>query len=330
MTAFGDACIYVVGMHRSGTSAVAGLLSHLGLGTPAQEDQPRAQRMNERGFFESKSLCEFDNRLLEHLGGSWKAPPELAPGWSEDPSLEPYRSEARALFSATFGDRPIVWKDPRSVLVLPFWNSVIADPLVAVVVHRDPFEVASSLQVRNGLRLTHGFALWERYVRAAAANLVGMPTFALGYHSLLTNPDETCEELISFLAECAVKVDPTQKAESIEFLDASLRHERTETADRVDIPPSTQAVYEWAQSHRGSNFPWPAFDLGPEPQWIKDTLSASREFDLLTHRYAELNSARPMRLARKAYQLRDVAVARIRQLGIHPDKRTSGDVGTPA
>src|SRR5580698_8666659 len=82
--ASGETCVYVVGMHRSGTSATCGLLCHLGLGAPREGDRLRATNANERGFWESKSLNRFDERLLAHLGGSWLAPPTLAPGWEDD------------------------------------------------------------------------------------------------------------------------------------------------------------------------------------------------------------------------------------------------------
>jgi len=328
VNASGDACVYVVGMHRSGTSALTGLLCHLGLGVPREEDQPRASRMNERGFFESKSLCDFDDRLLDHLGGSWKAPPSVAPGWEEDPTLVPHRAEAARLFEATFGERPIVWKDPRAVIVLPFWNTVIKDPLAAVFVYRDPFEVAASLRARNHFRLTLGFALWERYVRAASANLAGLPTFAVSYSSLLGSPESVCDEISSFLAEVSVKVDPNLTGEAIEFLDSSLRHERAEKARRVEVPPSTQAVHDAIRSRNGAYFPWTALDLGPESQWITDTFDAQRELDDLHRRYVALNSARPLRFARKAYAVRDLALARVARVVSRPERdRNAGPRG---
>src|ERR1700690_2256734 len=80
----GDTFIYVVGMHRSGTSAATGLLCHLGIGEPKEEQRLRATKNNERGFWEAKSLNLFDERLLTHLGGRWCAPPALEPGWEKD------------------------------------------------------------------------------------------------------------------------------------------------------------------------------------------------------------------------------------------------------
>jgi hypothetical protein len=314
VTASGDTCVYVVGMHRSGTSAITGLLCHLGLGAPYEEDQPRASKMNARGFFESLSLCKFDEALLEHLGGSWLAPPTLGPRWWEDESLSELKSEGSALFDAAFGERPIAWKDPRSIIVLPFWNSFIRGPVAAVLVYRDPFEVASSLEVRNKFRLTHGFALWERYMRAASVNLDGIPTFVTSYASLLSSPDTKCDELLAFLGDVSVKVDPTLKASAIEFLDTSLRHERTESAVRVEIPHSTEAVFRAFEAIGGPHFPWTPLDLEPEPDWVADTLASRRDLQLLSERYAALKASRPMRIARSALEVRDSAETSVRKL----------------
>jgi hypothetical protein len=314
MTASGDTCVYVVGMHRSGTSAITGLLCHLGLGAPYEEDQPRASKMNARGFYESLSLCKFDEDLLEHLGGSWLAPPTLGPRWWEDDSLSDLKHEGSALFYAAFGKRPIAWKDPRSIIVLPFWNSFIPGPVAAVLVYRDPFEVASSLQVRNKFRLTHGFALSERYLRAASQNLDGIPTFVTNYASMLRSPDTKCDELMAFLGDVSIKVDPTLKASAIEFLDVSLRHERTESAVRVEVPQSTQSVFHAFESTNGPHFPWVPLELGPEPGWVEDTLASRRDLQLLSERYEALKASRPMRIERKVKELRDTAPATARNL----------------
>jgi hypothetical protein len=63
--------LLVLGMHRSGSSALAGALELLGvpLGGPLM---PPA-RDNERGFFELAGWSRHDE-LLEALGGSWSHP----------------------------------------------------------------------------------------------------------------------------------------------------------------------------------------------------------------------------------------------------------------
>ena len=301
--ASGDACVYVVGMHRSGTSATCGLLCHLGLGAPHEGDRLRATNTNERGFWESHSLNRFDEKLLGHLGGSWLAPPALVAGWENDPALDPLKVEAAALFREAFGARPIAWKDPRSSIVLPFWNSVVKPPLAAVLVFRDAYEVVSSLQSRNQMRITHGFALWERYTRSSIANLHDIPTFVMSYASLLESPDKRCDELIAFLADVSVTVDRSLTAQAVGFLDEELRHERKPQSANSQIPRSVCELQETIERLQGPHHPWKAPDLGAEPSWVEDTLATWLELETLRLESAALYSSRPMRLARKLHDL---------------------------
>ena len=61
--------ILVLGMHRSGTSAVAGMLGDLGCRLPS--DLMEASPMNPKGFSESTSISMLDDELMERLGSSW-------------------------------------------------------------------------------------------------------------------------------------------------------------------------------------------------------------------------------------------------------------------
>ena len=259
--AHGDTCVYVTGMHRGGTSATAGLLGQLGLGMPRIEDRLKAKPRNERGHWESKSLNRFDERLLNSLGGSWIAPPVLDANWEQDATIASLRSEASTLFSASFGSRPVAWKDPRSSILLPFWRTVIRPPAAAVLVYRDPLEVAASLANRNRVRVTHGLALWERYMRSASANLEGLPTYLVSYQSLIESSDRRCGELIDFLADVSVSVDPSVKANAVRFMDPGLRHElaravglRRNSSERPSHPRGSPLARRTTSSVEGPGF----------------------------------------------------------------------------
>jgi hypothetical protein len=54
--------LLVLGMHRSGTSAVAGLLVRLGAQPPKTLMEGDAD--NRKGYWESTALCAFHERLL--------------------------------------------------------------------------------------------------------------------------------------------------------------------------------------------------------------------------------------------------------------------------
>ena len=62
-------CILILGMHRSGTSALTGMLSLLDfhLGSELMEESIA----NVKGYFESNSLCRINDKLLYQMDSTW-------------------------------------------------------------------------------------------------------------------------------------------------------------------------------------------------------------------------------------------------------------------
>src|SRR5437899_738227 len=91
--------VFVLGMHRSGTSAVSRSVNAFGVpfGDPA--DAIQAAPDNPEGFGESRALVTANERLLHVLGGRWDAPPLLLPGWEHLPEVELSRPIAADLLS---------------------------------------------------------------------------------------------------------------------------------------------------------------------------------------------------------------------------------------
>ena len=63
-TPAGEPCVAVIGMHRSGTSATAGLLISLGLSGPAADDLVPGSSSNERGHWESREVIRCNTETL--------------------------------------------------------------------------------------------------------------------------------------------------------------------------------------------------------------------------------------------------------------------------
>ncbi len=208
-TGSGDVCIHVIGMHRSGTSATAGLLGQLGLGMPVDDDLVPATADNERGHWESQSIVRLNNQLFRHFGGLLFSPPDLADGWQDDPSLDDLRSEASRRFRASFGPRPIAWKDPRACITLPFWQTVIDPPVAAVFVFRDPVEVAraSGYGPAAGCRWCTGWRRGRRHGEVVARNLQGIPTLAADFDTVSRDPVGCLDLLVLFLGDQQVDVE---------------------------------------------------------------------------------------------------------------------------
>jgi hypothetical protein len=290
-------CVFVVGMHRSGTSATAAVLARLGLESPPADELIPATRTNAQGHHESKALVRLNERLLATLGGSWTAPPTLAPGWEHDGALDALRTEAAETFAAVYPTRTAAWKDPRNCILLPFWNDLLGPATAAVLVYRDPLEVARSLQSRDGLRLTHGLALWERYVRSACVNLDGVPTLCTDYRYLLDDPDRWCTDTAAFLSQAGVVIDRTAVAGAASSVHTDLRHHRSAEDEMAGPDDSGRRILATLRAQDGPHHPWRAPDLGPEPDWVDDILAIRRDLDLLDRSHRALTSSRAFRFA---------------------------------
>lgn len=265
-------CVAVVGMHRSGTSATAGLLIGLGLQGPRPADLTPAPESNERGLWESDAVHMINVEVLSCLGGTTYVPPRPLSGWEHQAALDALRTQGARWFSDTSGSRPVVLKDPRLCVTLPFWRTAIPSLRAAILVLRDPLEVALSLEARDELPIVLGLALWDRYLRSAATTLQGLPTLVVEYDALLGDPDQWCDLVCDFLAEVDVHVDPSRRGSAQEFLDARLRHQQHGRSDyRSLVDPQREILRIFAQ-RAGMNESWDPPTLPPPPAWVDDVL----------------------------------------------------------
>jgi hypothetical protein len=196
--------VVVLGMHRSGTSLLAGLLALAGLRAGVADDFPPPDAHNRRGYWELLDVWAIDEVLFRLVGAAWDDPGAC--------DLDRLRAADRARLAARAAalvghlDRhgPWVVKDPRLSLLLPFWRSFLTHP-VAVLVYREPLAVARSLAARDGFTLARGVALWERYNRAALTASEGLPRLVVAQRDLIADPGGTMVRLVAGLAAAGVR-----------------------------------------------------------------------------------------------------------------------------
>jgi glycosyltransferase involved in cell wall biosynthesis len=135
--------VVIGGMHRSGTSCVAGLLHSAGLFLG--DRLLAADPSNPRGHYEDLEFLEFHRELLRAHG----FPDD---GFIVDQPLEPtgrfVRRAAALVAERRRLMRPWGWKDPRTSLLLPFWHGIVPDARF-LFVFRPPWDVVDSLYRRG-------------------------------------------------------------------------------------------------------------------------------------------------------------------------------------
>jgi GT2 family glycosyltransferase/glycosyltransferase involved in cell wall biosynthesis len=163
--------LIVTGMHRSGTSFVTSLLSAWNV--PMGDRLLPADRGNPAAYFEDVDFLELNRRMLvactpeEDGHRDW--------GWTESETLDAgqlsaYRDAAVALVAARdHTGRPWGCKDPRTSMLLDFWDDVLGSDACFLLLYRHPWEVADSM-LRTGadVWLTHpGYParIWTCYNR---------------------------------------------------------------------------------------------------------------------------------------------------------------------
>ena len=146
----------ILGMHRSGTSSLAGSLEEAGLYL-GDRDVAGAGRWNAKGNRESKTLMRLHEQILNASGGSWREPPETIT-WSDEHCARRDRFIRSRALQPHWG-----FKDPRALLLLDGWLEAIPD-LAMVGTVRDPLAVAESLRRRHGDSSTDEWLqLWLTY-----------------------------------------------------------------------------------------------------------------------------------------------------------------------
>jgi len=225
--------LLVLGMHRSGTSAMAGLLASTGLLCPA--GSPPADPFNPRGYWEPLQLLACHNALLDEAGGRWDDP-HLAPLAPTPARLQQLARALQADFPTGGPQGVALIKDPRQCRLQPLWNALLAQrglEAAVVLMHRHPLAVAASLARRDGLPLSRGLLLWLQHQLEAERHSRHLPRVRLDFQQLLQDPPaalQACRALLPGLAPLSPEVIAAAGA----HIDPSLDHGRAADATTAD------------------------------------------------------------------------------------------------
>ena len=188
-------CIVVLGMHRSGTSVLTGLMSILG-GYAGSDLMPPTED-NPKGYFENNRVVRLNEKILSDNNATWDDPLFTLDSVSEF-KINEYVSEAKAILNDEFKYvKNIIIKDPRLCILFPIWERALKElktRIKIIFIYRSPLEVASSLKKRkrDGLSFEHGLILWIHLFLQAEF-------FSRPYKPLFVEYDKDFQDLPHFL-----------------------------------------------------------------------------------------------------------------------------------
>jgi len=217
----------VIGMHRSGTSCLAGCLRHGGVDFGKVS---RTNRFNRKGTFELTEIQAIHDQILALNNCSWFNPPIR-----ELEVHDYHKKKLREILETLEGSETLGVKDPRILFLLPLWKELLGDKIQLIGSFRRPFEVALSLRKRNKLELSKGLEMWRRY----NSNLINehkRKPFPIVHYNLLDR-NVYLDSIRAVLKSQNLRDSSTL----MDFVDDSLMHNR----DRRELQRKDKMMLEY-------------------------------------------------------------------------------------
>lgn len=201
-------CIVVLGGHRCGTSAVAGMLHHLGVFMGHRF--VGAGKYNEKGHWEDKAFLGHHKRIV----GDWRSP---------GVDFEPHRQAYRRLIRQR--EKHGLWgfKDPRFIFVFPHFLGIVKAEVRVINIWRGLEASARSMWTRRGkarinvdLEQARGIA---RLYRKEQMRILGTwkgKRLDVRYGQLCQNPGREVGRIANF-------VDVPMTKAAVRFIEPKLR-----------------------------------------------------------------------------------------------------------
>ncbi len=224
--------IFILGMHRSGTSALARVINLLGAELGGR--LMAAASDNERGFWEHESAVQIHEDLLSQLGHSWQDGTSLPEGWMNTEAAKGAQAQLATLIDLDFMAAPL-WaiKDPRLSLLFPLWLPLLQERGIVpycVIAWRHPLEVTASLQKRDHLSQEAALLCWLAYTLESMRHALPYAHVVVAYDEIMNEWQGTAAAMASTLGLTWPR-EVTEVAAAIEdFLAPELRHHKAAQA----------------------------------------------------------------------------------------------------
>lgn len=189
----------VLGMHRSGTSALSGMLAQVGLAAP--KDALGSTENNLLGYWESEALVLSADAYIESSDSHWSRLYGWPDNWASRSSslnwIQDYLHKIHKVFDCR---RHIILKDPRLCILIEAFIPCLSRPIAVVdflLMLRSPVEVVMSLCCAEKIDAASALHLWIGSVLRSERVSRFYPRRIFTYSQLLESPKAVLESCCS-------------------------------------------------------------------------------------------------------------------------------------
>ena len=219
--------VIILGMHRSGTSAISRFVNMLGFDLGDHIMAARAD--NPKGFWENEEIVRHNDELMASAGLRWDALELDLSSVLKKGLTKKSLNVALRILRREFSADQIVIKDPRICRLYPIWQEILWSAnfsITPVIVYRDPGSVARSLEKRDNMPLNRGLLLWLIYVLEAVQYAKRKPII-INYDELIQEPEKSLAPLQRLNPE---RFQEVRNQYIKNFLSKKLHHHKTRHA----------------------------------------------------------------------------------------------------
>jgi len=247
--------IIVLGMHRSGTSLVSGILKLTGLDLGKNLWNP--DHANVKGYFENSQIGIFNDRLFEMMHTNWHDTLLLPDQWWLDDKILGQMDRFGEIIRDEFDTTSLLlFKDPRISVLLPFYMKAFDKLKIKpyfIINFRDPYEVAASLKKRNNLSLSKSLILWMDHTLKAELYTRDQPRIFIQYDQVLANPLLFLKKIFSHF-NLEYKIPPAHSKRINEFVSKELKHQSGQNIpENYKIPAEVKRLYDLIRTLKGKD-----------------------------------------------------------------------------
>lgn len=274
----------VLGMHRSGTSALTRVLNLLGCALP--DNLIGEGDGNETGHWEAISVVSLNDHIFTSAGSRWDDWGPLNDDWRQSSLRDDMLQKAVTLIEehADLGSLFAI-KDPRLCRLADVWLAAMEEAKVepsAILMVRNPAEVIASLESRDLMAPGYSQLLWLRHALDAEFFSRGSNRVVCRYDQLMSNWFSVMDRVRTGLGITLPRNSPSVHLEIEQYLSDEHRHHEISLEAVIGNP----ALSDWLRRTFAIMMRWS--EEGETPSDYAELDQIRLEFDRSYSTFARL------------------------------------------